>query len=77
MLTAAAEACGHINARDAFLFRHSSLGPGLTSQHITRTGPFLTGLSSWELGIQAFLFLNPRQARVGEAFAKHAEHARD
>lgn len=40
-------------------------------------GPFLTGLSSWELGIQAFLFLNPRQAMAGEAFARHAECTRD
>lgn len=75
--TAAAEACRHINTRDAFLFCHSSLGPGFISQHITRTGPFLTGLSSWELGIQAFLFLNPQRAMAGEAFAKHAEGTRD
>lgn len=30
-----------------------------------------------QLGMQAFLFLNPRQAMAGEAFARHAEHTRD
>lgn len=55
----------------------SSLGSWLPSQHFTRTGPFLTGLSSWELGMQALLFLNLHWVVVGEVFAEQAERSGD